>query len=65
MSDSKRISRRHFLFAAGASGAAATAVVATLKDGTTVPASRAKSPAQGSGYRLTEHINNYYRTTKV
>ena len=58
------ISRRHFLFAAGASGAvAATALVATGKDGTVQP-TKLKAPAS-NGYHVTEHIRNYYRTTKV
>lgn len=65
MSESTRISRRHFLFAAGAGGAAATALVATRKDGAIAPSDKAKTPPVGNGYRLTEHISNYYRTTKV
>ncbi len=65
MSDSNRISRRHFLFAAGASGAAATALVLTRKAGLIAPPETAKAPPAGSGYRVTEHIRNYYRTTKV
>ena len=65
MSDSNRISRRHFLFAAGASGAAATVLVAGRKDGTDAQSAKAKSPPAGNGYRVTEHVRNYYRTTKV
>ena len=65
MSDSNRISRRHFLFAAGASGAAATVLVATRKGGTGAQPAKVKSPPSGNGYRVTEHIRNYYRTTKV
>ena len=65
MSGSNRISRRHFLFAAGASGAAATVLVAARKDGVTAPAEKSKTPPAGKGYRVTEHVRNYYRTTKV
>jgi len=65
MSDSNRISRRHFLFAAGASGAAATVLVAGRKNGTGVHSAKAISPPAGNGYRVTEHVRNYYRTTKV
>lgn len=67
MSDStkNRISRRHFLFAAGASSAAATVLVAGRKDGTAVQSTETKSPPAGTGYRVTEHVRNYYRTTKV
>lgn len=63
MSDSKRISRRHFLFAAGAGGAAATVMVAGRKPEPS--AQPAKSPPASNGYHVTEHIRNYYRTTKV
>lgn len=66
MSGSNRISRRHFLFAAGASGAAAaTVLVATRKDGATALPENAKTLPAGNGYRVTEHVRNYYRTTKV
>lgn len=66
MNASNRISRRHFLFAAGAGGAAAaTAIVATRKDGVTAHPAKAQTPAAGNGYRVTEHIRNYYRTTKI
>ena len=66
MSGTSRISRRHFLFAAGASGAAAaTVLVATRKDGAPVQSAKAKTPPPGSGYHVTEHIRNYYRTSKV
>ena len=66
MSGSNRISRRHFLFAAGTGGAAAaTMLVAARKDGMTVQPEKATVPPAGNGYRVTEHIRNYYRTTKV
>jgi len=65
MSDSNRISRRHFLFAASAGGVAAAVVVAGRKDGIDVSPAKIKSPPIGNGYRVTEHVRNYYRTTKV
>ena len=65
MSDSNRISRRHFLFAASASGAAATVLVAGRKDGADAQFAKVKSPPAGNGYRVTEHVRNYYRTAKV
>lgn len=65
MSGSNRISRRHFLFAAGAGGAAVTVLVAGRKDGTGAQPTKSKTPPAGNGYRVTEHIRNYYRTTKV
>ena len=65
MIGSKAVSRRHFLFAAGASSAvAATALVATGKDGVVQP-TKLKAPPASNGYHVTEHIRNYYRTTKV
>jgi hypothetical protein len=55
--------RRRFLLTAGAGGAAAVATVlkpvsaATPELVTTAPASQ--------GYRDTEHVRDYYRTTKI
>jgi TAT (twin-arginine translocation) pathway signal sequence len=58
-----KLSRRTFLLAAGAGGAAATAaIVANKSPG---PAQKQKSIPQSKGYQLTEHVQNYYRTTKV
>ena len=64
---SQRLSRRNFLLTVGAGGAAtAAAVVASKKSS---PAQNAKEQGKdkraSQGYRETEHINNYYRTTKV
>lgn len=60
----KRLSRRNFLLAVGAGGAATAAAVITQ---------RSKSPQSSSGkdkratrgYQSSEHVNNYYRTAKV
>ena len=60
-----KLNRRNFLFAIGAGGAAtAVAVVAgnPAQPGE-VPAGRDKRSTKG--YAVSEHINNYYRTTKV
>jgi hypothetical protein len=60
---SKRLSRRNFLLTVGAGGAAtAAAVVASKKTST---ASSGKDKRASQGYHVTEHVNNYYRTTKV
>ena len=58
-----RLSRRNFLFAAGAGGVVTAAAIA----GKSPPAQRKKAEAvSGSkGYHLTEHIRKYYGTTKV
>ena len=60
-----KLNRRNFILAVGAGGAATVAAVAVK-----APAQKAASPG-GSGKRATrgyatsEHIDNYYRTTKV
>lgn len=61
---SMKMSRRKFLAAAGAGGAAAVAVVASKPDGASKPET-AKSATQGKGYQLTAHVRRYYETTKV
>lgn len=59
-------SRRQFLLGAGATTAAAAAVVATQGRGVApVPKTAGKGGAAGRGYQLTEHVRNYYRTTAV
>lgn len=62
---SPRLSRRNFLLSVGAGGAAtAAAIVAKTSSGTPAAVSEAgKRPSRG--YQATEHVNNYYRTTKV
>ncbi len=57
-------SRRKFLAALGVGGAAAAAVAITQKGAEPEPAAEA-APPQGKGYQLTEHVRNYYRSTKV
>jgi hypothetical protein len=61
-----KISRRTFLAAVGAGGAAAAAAVA-YKASTPVanPAQKASNKRRGKGYHVTEHIQSYYRTTQV
>ena len=60
----KSTSRRKFLMAAGAGSAGAVAAVATLRKpgAVTQPAAGA---ATGDGYRVSEHILKYYKTTEV
>lgn len=58
------LSRRRFLFALGAGGAGAAAAA-------TAPALAAPAPAvadaveQTSGYRETDHVRDYYATTRL
>lgn len=60
-----KLNRRNFLFAIGAGGAA-TAVAAVarnpIQSGEAVPG---RDKRATKGYAVSEHINNYYRTTKV
>jgi hypothetical protein len=62
---SPRLSRRNFLLSVGAGGAATAAAIVAK----TAPGSPAAAPETGKtasrGYQVTEHVNNYYRTTKV
>ena len=62
----KRIEdRRKFLLAAGLGGAGAAAIVAGVK-GQKAPASGSvEAQATGDGYRETDHIRKYYKTTQV
>lgn len=65
MSQKKPIlSRRNFLLTVGAGGAAATAaIVGKNAPGAAAPAGRDKRAT--SGYKVSAHIENYYRTTKI
>ena len=61
----RKLSRRNFLLAVGAGGAAGAAAVATK----IMPPTPSRSPApekrSGKGYQETAHVRNYYRTTQV
>jgi len=60
----KRLSRRNFLLSVGAGGAATAAAIVAKTSG---PAAVEKDGSKRAtrGYHASEHINNYYRTTKV
>jgi nitrous oxide reductase len=58
-----KLSRRNFLLTMGAGGAAAAATI-VAKNATQSPAA-SKDKRATRGYHATEHVNNYYRTTKV
>ena len=62
-SSTPKPSRRRFLFALGASGAGAAAATAAPMVATVAPA--AAEPQAASGYRLTEHIRDYYDSTRL
>ena len=71
MSDPKsdRLSRRRLFAGAGTAGALAAAAVAlpALKPAPDAAVASAPKPApdKGGGYRVTQHVLDYYRTTRV
>jgi hypothetical protein len=70
MSESKpKPSRRGFMLGAAVAGAATAAVVALPKvEGEQEAPTADKTPpapANGGGYRLTEHVKQYYKTTLI
>ena len=60
----QRLSRRNFLLTVGAGGAATAAAIVAKKSSPGQPAP-SKDKRATRGYHASEHINNYYRTTKV
>lgn len=62
-----RLSRRNFLLAVGAGGAATAAAVVAARSGKTVSPTPAQSSdkRRGKGYEETAHVRRYYSTTKV
>ena len=61
-----KLSRRNFLLTLGAGGAAtAAAIVATKSPNSSPQTSKGKDKRATRGYQASEHVNNYYRTTKV
>lgn len=56
-------SRRNFLLAVGAGGAAGAA--ALLAKSRPAPGAKTDAANSSKGYRLTEHVRSYYRTVKV
>lgn len=62
-SPQRKLSRRGFLFALGAGGASAT--VALVGKDAAQSSKSAGATGESKGYRLTEHVQKYYNTTKV
>lgn len=60
----QRLSRRNFLLTVGAGGAATAAAIVAKSSAPAQPAP-SKDKRATRGYHASEHINNYYRTTKV
>lgn len=61
----QRLSRRNFLLTVGAGGAATAAAIVASKSSSTTQPGTGKDKRGTRGYHATEHVNNYYRTTKV
>ena len=60
-----KLSRRNFLLAVGAGGAASAAAVVTRTVPQAAPAARGDDKRKTRGYQASDHVRNYYRTTKV
>ncbi len=60
----KRLSRRSFLLAVGASGAA-TAAAIVAKNVPQEPPVSGRGKRATRGYHASEHVNHYYRTAKI
>jgi shikimate 5-dehydrogenase len=60
-----KLSRRNFLLTLGAGGAATAAAIVATKNAGTSPTGTSKDKRATRGYQASEHVNNYYRTTKV
>ncbi|MDB5824473.1 MAG: hypothetical protein JWR21_3177 [Herminiimonas sp.] len=63
MTEQKKIPRRRFFAGLGVAAAAGVAVK-LAPSVVAAPATTDAEPA-GSGYRLSEHIKKYYRTTTI
>jgi hypothetical protein len=61
------LSRRHVFAGAGTAGALAAAAVALplSRQAEPVVAAAKAAPDKGSGYQVTQHVLDYYRTTRV
>ena len=60
-----RNSRRRFLFALGASGAGAAAAAAAPAVQASIAETAAAAPPASRGYRETEHVRDYYDSTRL
>ena len=61
----KRLSRRNFLLTVGAGGAATAAAIVATKSAPVQSNQDSKDKRATRGYQASEHVTNYYRTTKV
>jgi hypothetical protein len=60
-----RVSRRQFLLGAAAGSTAVAGALVSPSNSGRSNASQDKQAASQSGYRVTEHVRNYYRTARI
>ena len=60
-----KLSRRNFLLAVGAGGAAGAAAIVAKTVPQAPPAAAVDSKRITKGYQASAHVRNYYRTAKV
>jgi hypothetical protein len=60
-----KLARRNFLLAASAGGVATAAAIVAGPSAKPKASASTGDKHAGKGYQVSEHINNYYRTTKV
>ena len=66
MSEGKnKLSRRNFILAVSAGGAAGAAAIVATAVPQAPPVASANDKRKTRGYHASEHIRNYYETTKV
>ena len=66
MSEAKtRLSRRNFILAVGAGGAAGAAAIVATAVPQAPPVVSANDKRKTKGYHASEHIRSYYNTTKI
>jgi hypothetical protein len=63
--DKSGLNRRKFLIAVGAGGAAGAAAIVATAVPQAPPVVSANDKRKTKGYHASEHIRNYYKTTKV
>lgn len=61
----EKLNRRKFLLALGAGGAATAVAVVARNPVQPEEAASSRDKRATKGYTSSEHVNNYYRTTKV
>ena len=62
----KALSRRTLFAGAGTAGAlaAAASLLPSVREASP-PETRPEPPARGGGYQLTEHVQRYFKTTRI